>query len=578
MREDEPMEEPEPNPRGELSGERASARRFRRVAEGVVDALLESAPETATELGDHRFDDRLSDLSADGVATRADLLRDALQVLDGVDDHGLTTDDRVDREILRTCVAAELWRLEELREHEHDPLVHLPGDALYPLLARDVGEPATRALAVAARLAAVPHHLDVARERLTSMPRVHVETAIGQARGVAELLGADLEELLDRAPVVRAQVDAVRGPAAEALEAFARWLESRLPESDADPRLGEQRFAAKLWYTLDTETAPDVLLTRAESDLQGVEEEIAELASRIASAPPRAGQVREVLDRLAAQAPVTDASILPSCRTALQQVIARVRELDLVGVPDECVERVQIVVMPPARRGVAVAYCDPPGPLEPPGPDGVPLPSIFAVAPTPPGWTPERVASFYREYNGHMVRNLSVHEGVPGHVLQLASAARHRAGTRVRSAFWSGPFVEGWAVYAEELVAAAGLGGPEEDDDALRMQRLKMLLRSTINAILDVRVHARGMTEAEAMRLLTERGHQEDGEAAGKWRRALLTSAQLSTYYTGYHEVRGVVALLRAARPGASDRALHDEVLSHGSPPPRHLRTLLDLA
>jgi hypothetical protein len=110
------------------------------------------------------------------------------------------------------------------------------------------------------------------------------------------------------------------------------------------------------------------------------------------------------------------------------------------------------------------------------------------------------------------------------------------------------------------------------------MQRLKMLLRTTINAILDVRVHAHGMTEAEAMRLLTERGHQEDGEAAGKWRRALLTSAQLSTYYTGYHEVRAAVDALRGARPGASDRTLHDEVLSHGSPPPRHLRTLLDLA
>jgi uncharacterized protein (DUF885 family) len=147
----------------------------------------------------------------------------------------------------------------------------------------------------------------------------------------------------------------------------------------------------------------------------------------------------------------------------------------------------------------------------------------------------------------------------------------------VRAALYSGPFVEGWAVYAEELVAAAGLGGPGGDDDALRMTRLKMLLRSTINAILDVRVHARGMTEAEAMRLMTERGHQEEGEAAGKWRRALLTSAQLSTYYVGYHELRDVVARLQAARSGAAQRAVHDEVLAHGSPPPRHLRALLDL-
>ncbi len=79
------------------------------------------------------------------------------------------------------------------------------------------------------------------------------------------------------------------------------------------------------------------------------------------------------------------------------------------------------------------------------------------------------------------------------------------------------------------------------------------------------------------MRLMIERGHQEEGEAAGKWRRALLTSAQLSTYYVGYHEVREVVAQLRSARPGAGERQVHDAVLAHGAPPPRHLRSLLGL-
>jgi uncharacterized protein (DUF885 family) len=567
------MEDPE-----RLTSGFAGTRRFRQAAERVVDGLLETVPETATALGDHRFDDRLDDLSAEGLAVRVDVLRDALQALDGVDEEGLDIADRVDLEILRTSVAADLWRLEELREHEHDPLLHLPGDALYPLVARDTGEPAARAAAVAARLAAIPHRLDVARAQLHSMSRVHVETAIGQAGGAIELLRADLDALLERAPAAASQVNAVRAAAAEALEGYARWLESRLPDSEADPRLGEQRFAAKLWYALDTETSPDVLLTRAESDLQAVEEEMAELASSIAGAPPRPGQVGEVLDRLAAEAPVNDATILPLCREALDLATVRVRELELVTVPDDPVE---IVVMPLSRRGIAVAYCDPPGSLEPAGPDGRPPPTLFAVAPTPPGWPAQRVASFYREYNGHMVRDLSVHEGVPGHVLQLAHGARYRGPTRVRTAFRSGPFIEGWAVYAEELVATAGLGlggtGAAAADAALRMQQLKMLLRATINAVLDIRVHAHGMTQDEAMRLMIDRGHQEEGEAAGKWRRALLTSAQLSTYYVGYHEVRDIVTGLRTARPDARERQLHDEVLAHGAPPPRHLRALLGL-
>jgi uncharacterized protein (DUF885 family) len=147
----------------------------------------------------------------------------------------------------------------------------------------------------------------------------------------------------------------------------------------------------------------------------------------------------------------------------------------------------------------------------------------------------------------------------------------------VRSAFWSGPFVEGWAVYAEQLMVERGYDaglGPREAL-AIHLQQLKMQLRMTINAILDVRVHSRGMTEVEGMRLMQVRGHQEEGEAVGKWRRALLSSTQLSTYYVGYVAVKEIVADLRAAHPTWTDRQVHDAVLSHGSPPPRHLRTLL---
>jgi uncharacterized protein (DUF885 family) len=547
--------------------------RFRDVATRVLDAMLEASPEHATDLGDHRFDDRLSDFSPDGVATRTAMLAEALAALDDVDDTGLLPDDRTDLEILRTQVTGTLWELAELAPHERDPLRHLPGDALYPLIARDVLPVPERLRAIEARLAQVPVALRTARELLRDMPRVHVETAVQQAGGTVALLTTELEPLLAQDDALAARVRPVRDEALAALGEYADWLRDRIPVSDGDPRLGEQAFAAQLWYTLDTETGPDALLTRAESDLQAIEEEIAELAARIDGSPTRPGQVREVLDRVAAQAPVDDDTILDRCRDALGLLTDRVRELDLVTVPDVPVE---LIVMPPSRRGVAVAYCDPPGPLEPGARDGS-LPTLFAVSPTPPDWDAERVRSFYREYNGHLVRNLAVHEAMPGHVLQLAHAARYEGGTRVRAAAWSGPFVEGWAVYAEELVARAGLGRSEQDDDGLRMQQLKMQLRTTINAILDVRVHAHGMTEQEAMALMTRRGHQEEGEAAGKWRRALLTSSQLSTYYVGYREITDTVRMLRTAHPGRTTRALHDAVLSHGSPPPRHLRVLLGL-
>jgi hypothetical protein len=269
--------------------------------------------------------------------------------------------------------------------------------------------------------------------------------------------------------------------------------------------------------------------------------------------------VRVALDRVASDAP-DDATIVSLAERTLAEMTEVVRRADLVTVLDDPCE---VQVMPEFRRGVAVAYCDAPGALETGGT------TQYAISPTPAGWSPERVASFYREYNTAMITNLTVHEAMPGHVLQLAAARRHRGSTRVRRVLSSGSFVEGWAVHTEQLVADHLLAEGRPDAVPVKLQQLKMQLRMTINALLDAGVHGGGMTEPEALELMQRRGYQEEGEAVGKWRRALLTSAQLSTYFVGWAELRPVLTSL----PDRPRR--YDAVLAHGSPPPRHLPTLL---
>jgi uncharacterized protein (DUF885 family) len=553
----------EPDPRSEPSADpgaaAAAAERFVQVAHDALDDLMALDPVHATALGDHRFDDRLPDESPAAVEEATRVLSGWLGAVDSVDDAGLDPQLLVDLETLRSALAARLFAREELREHTWNPLQANPGSAVYLLLARDFAPLGDRLRSVAGRLSAVPGALAQARESLLDMPRVHVETAIAQFTGTRGLVEREVAAALDREPSLRPEVEPARQAALEALDDHLAWLESRLPDSDRNPRLGGLLYAAKLWHALDTETPPDTVLVRAESDLMRIEAEIAEVLD---GADPRAA-----FDRLADEGPVDDSTVLPLCATALDETTAFVREHDLVTVPGDWDDLVQIIEMPEIHRGVAVAYCDPPGPLEP-----ATLPTFFAVSPTPADWPPDRVRSFYREYNAFLIRNLTVHEAMPGHVLQLAHSRAHRGVTPVRKAFWSGPFVEGWAVYAEELMVRHGFGGAP-----VRLQQLKMQLRSTINAILDVRVHAHGMTEDEAMSLMTQRGHQEVGEAAGKWRRAQLTSAQLSTYYVGYVEVADVARALAAVHPAEALRDRHDRMLAHGSPSPRHLRTLLGL-
>jgi uncharacterized protein (DUF885 family) len=541
---------------------------FHDLAGAVLDELLERHPEWATILGDHRFDDRLADLGPAGVNEELAWAARRLADLEAVDTDALDTAERVDAALLHNQLLDRTFALEELRETSWDPLVANPGTAVYTLLARDFAPLGDRLRSAAGRLAAVPERLAIARDTLGAMPKVHVETAIGQFTGTRTLLATELERRLGDEPSLRSEVEPARDAAVEAIDEHLDWLRSRLAVAEGDPRLGAERFSRKLALTLDTANDADAVLARAEADLERLEGLIAETAARLDDGDTQ-GRVRRVLDRLAGDGEVNDDTIVGLCVDAMAQTTEFVRAADLVTVHDDPVE---IIVMPEIHRGVAVAYCDPPGPLE-----SASLPTYFAVSPTPADWTEERVRSFFREYNAHMLQNLTVHEAMPGHVLQLAHNKRYQAPVPVRKAMWSGSFVEGWAVYAEELMVDAGYRLDEGLNDALRMQQLKMQLRMTINAILDARVHAHGMTEDEAMRLMMERGHQEEGEAAGKWRRALLSSSQLSTYYVGYVEVADIARDLATARQDLSQRERHDAMLAHGSPAPRHLRTLLDL-
>ena len=398
-----------------------------------------------------------------------------------------------------------------------------------------------------------------------------METAVGQFSGTISLVTSEIDAALKAEPGCAGQIESVRPAALRALAEHRAWLLAKLEqpsEEFADPRIGPERFARKLSLTLDAEADADAILARAQADLDRVSEEIAGLAAELGGGQAASSQalVQQVLSRLADDA-AGDATILDFCRRALAGQTRFVNACQLVSTHDDPVE---VIEMPEISRGVAVAYCDSPGPLE-----TTPLPTFVAVSPTPADWPARRVASFYREYNRHMVHNLMVHEAMPGHFLQGQHSRRFTgSATALRAALRSGSFVEGWAVYAEQLMADHGYPG-ESDPRQVRMQQLKMQLRMIINAILDARVHGHGMTEDEAMGLMTGRGYQEEGEAAGKWRRALLTSAQLSTYYVGYTEVAGLAAELKAARPQQSERELHDSMLAHGSPPVRHLRALV---
>ncbi|GAA1687625.1 DUF885 domain-containing protein [Fodinicola feengrottensis] len=528
---------------------------FVHTVERVVDDLLDSSPTVALWAGDHRADDRLADFSPDGVRAQITRLKEDSHTLSEIDADDLAGEEAVDLELLQSTVDSQLFALSELREHEWNPLLHIPGFLLNSLLLRPSAPAVDRLGSVVARLSALPDALATADVVLADCPHVHVTTALSQWDGTAALIRDQVPRLAAEAGQPHRADDAIE-QALAAVERHRGTLRRLAEETGRSARLGDRLWEAKLWHSLDSPRSAADLYAAAEAALARVSAEIVEVSAQLIGKPdPRAA-----LDALSQQRPDDD-TMVPEFERAMAEVTAFVREHDLVTMVDDPYE---ILVMPEFARGVAGAYCDSPGPLE-----QAAVPTFLAVSPAPPHWSPDRVTSYYRELNNHMVRNLAVHEAMPGHYLQLAHAGRFAGPTRARAVCGSGTFIEGWAVYAEELMAGAGYGGL-----AVRMQHLKMALRMIINTIIDRRVHCEDMAEEEALALMMDRGFQEEGEAVAKWQRALLTSTQLSTYFSGYTDVSAIAA----ARPATTSvRDWHDQMLAHGSPPPRHLATLLGL-
>ncbi len=550
---------------------------FQKIAHDYIEVFLAAQPEYATELGDHRFDDQLSDYSADSrnrVLARTREFREELKKFDNISQ--LTGPNQVDVRILRDNIDNQIFELEELREADWNPLVYNQSlaNGLYLLVVRDFDTPEKRITNLRKRLEAIPTVIAQAKKNLQHPPRVHTETAIEQTQGAITFVREGLAPLLAQAPQMKKEIAPLQEKTAKALEDYKKWLQNDLlPRSDGDFRIGADKFRKKLRFALASELSMEEIMQRAQTDLEQTQAAIYETAiplykkyflkARKTALDDKKKVTAAVLDKLAEQHS-DDNTIVGYAQKIVGEVTDFVKEHDLVTVPAKPLD---VIVMPEFKRGVAIAYCDAPGALEKNGK------TFYAVAPTPKDWPKERKDSFFREYNNYMVRDLTVHEAMPGHYLQLAHANEFRAPTLVRAIFQSGTFVEGWAVYCEQMMAEAGYGGPE-----VKMQQLKMRLRAICNAILDQSIHAGNMNEQQAMDLMMKEGFQQEGEAVGKWKRARLTSAQLSTYFVGVTEH---LDLCQAAKKKFGHdfdlKKYDDQVISFGSPPVKYVRELMGL-
>ena len=550
--------------------------RFEAFGDRAVDEYLRLNPVNATQTGDHRYDALMPDVSAAGRKASRSFAERTLAELTKFDAKRLSREHQVDAILLKDQLDYILFSDERLQDWAWDPLTYssAAGTALFSLTSREFAPLPERLRSAIGRLEALPTYLAQTRESLVParVPLIHAQTAAKQNPGLNSLID-DIVAKKGALPAAdQARLERAALAAKAAVAEHQDWLDKTLvPNAKGNERIGGALYDEKLRLALSSSLSRQEIRKRAERDLQSLRAKMYEVAAGMikgeagappAPASPTPDQQQAVIEaglaKIYSDLPSRD-QVIPFAKSTLSEAIAFAKMKNLVGFPTS---NFDVVEMPEYARGVSVAYADMPGALE------KDQRGYYDVMPIPPDWTDEQTASFLREYNKWAIHELTIHEAVPGHLLQLAHSNQYKS--KLRAVLQSGPMIEGWACYTQDVMAEAGY---LNRDPRYLLAHYKFQMRLPVNAIIDQDFHTGNLTRERAIELMTKGAFQQEREAAGKWVRLQLSSAQLPTYFVGYQEWLDFRAAAQK-RPGFNLRRFHDAALSHGSPPVRFIRQL----
>lgn len=556
-----------------------------RLSEEFVYTTLSFSPSTATSVGLHEykgqhFDDLLDDLSPATLDRHLRFYKDFDARLSKLKAGDLAAEDAADMTILRDqCALAEM-ELSQIRSDLHNPTVYVEtlGNALFAPFVLEYAPLPDRIRHIIARLGRVPLFLDQAATNLVSAPDVWTKVAIDENAGNIDLVDKTIRAQVP--PDLQQSYGRAAESALTAMRKFQTYLNTSLLPRQGEWRLGNELYPRKFRAVMETGSDPDSLLINASRELQTVRAHMLEIALPLhrqmepahkdhaeLSADERINVVvGEVLARIA-QRHSTRESYMDDARRDLAEARAFVDEKHLLTLPSGA--NLQVIPTPEFMRGIySVGGFNPAPALEPQ------LGAFYWVTPIPADWPKDRVESKLREYNFYKLKLLTIHEAMPGHYVQFefANAVEPKGRRLLRAIFGNGPYIEGWAQYAEQMMLDEGFLNHSPE---MQLTFDKERLRVIANAILDVRLQMLGMSDQDALDLMEKQTFQEHEEAVEKLQRAKLSSCQLPTYFAGWNAWLDVRQQYRQRNAAANLAAFNDAALKEGAVPLVSLGKLL---
>ena len=551
-------------------------RRMSTLSMQYLTALWRMDPEGGIYVGKFDHAANLTIPNADTRAKQLAFANEWLEKFGKLDPKQLSPRYRTDLALLVNKLEKDRWRLTTWREHEWNPSQYNVAAPLDLILNTDYAAKPQRLRTILKRLADVPDYYAAAQASITNPTREHTQLAIGQAPGTLAVLadlGKAAEEsiLTPQEKAIFAQRIANAGSAVLGYVDFLNGVEQRQAANGkarpfrAGKALYEQKFALDIQSSSSAEeTVRKALVTREEllSNMDRISDELwPRYMAGVAKPQDRFQKIGMMIDKLSSRH-VARENFFAEIRRQIPLLQDWVIKHDLLTLDPS--KPLEVRETPMYQRGVAGASIDAPGPYR--SKDK----TYYNVTPMD-NLTPEQAESSLREYNEWILQILNIHEAIPGHYAQLVHA--NRSPSLIKSLFGNGAMVEGWAVYGERMMLESGYG-----DNAPEMWLMysKWNLRSVTNTILDYSVHVNGMGQEAAIDLLTRQAFQTRQEADEKWRRVTLTSVQLTSYFSGYHQIMELRERRKAQLGERFNlKAFHDQFLSYGNAPVKMISELM---
>ena len=572
-------------------------KKFSELEDQFVKESLVLSPVSASQAGYHQhvdaksgktimLDAELDDVSPEAMAAQEKFYRDWRERFrKETPIASLNKEDAADYRLIDDQIALSLLEFETIKNYKHNPTVYveLLGNAMFLPLTQDYASKEVRVGDVISRLAQIPRFIDQAKAQLVDADPIFIATAIDENEGNLNLVDSVAEDIPANSPL-KAKYDSAAPAAKKSLNDFNKWMKDDLakqPPNGRTWRLGSAWYAQKFRYVMETSIDPAQLLKDAEDQLAQTRTEMLQIALPLykemypgqddyASLPDHEREnkiIKAVLDKISDEHPARG-QLMEAIKADLEGIKQFIREKRIVALSSR--DNLKVIPTPEFMRGIySVAGFHNAPPLEPTAE------AQYWVTPIDPKMPEAQAESKLREYNNYALRWLTMHEALPGHYIQFEHADDVEPITRrlVRSLFGNGCYVEGWAEYIADVMMQEGY---DNNNPKFRLVRLKVSLRTMVNAILDIRMQTMNMTDQQALDLMTKEAFQTQAEAEGKLRRAKLSSTQLPTYFVGTRQWWALRKKYQAAKGSAFTlEEFHDRALDQGPLPIEYLEKII---